>query len=74
VDAEQVSHPDVQVAVHRDEPNGTVKFGVILHGVFIPFAERKLGGFDKWLSRGQEREAQQQPTEQPQQPQQPPQA
>ena len=73
MDAQNITHPEVQTALHRDEANGRYYFGVILHGEFIPLVEQKLGRIDKWILRGKERQAQaqpEQPAAAPQQPQQ----
>lgn len=74
MDAQNVSHPTIQTALHRDEATGHYLFGVILHGEFIPLLAHKLGRIDKWAQAGKDRQASQPAAEQPapeqQQPQQ----
>lgn len=74
MDAQNISHPEVTTALHRDEARGRYMFGVILHGEFIPLLEHKLGRIDKWVKVGKQRQneqrSQQSETTQPPQPQQ----
>lgn len=73
MDARGISHPDVQVALHRDEAAGRYLFGVIIEGEFVPLVERKLGRIDKWARIGKQRRAEQQPQQPAQAPAQQPQ-
>ena len=64
MDAQNVSHPNVELALHRDEAQGLYLLGVVLHGEFIPLLSHKLGRIDKHIRAGKERQASQpQPAE-----------
>ena len=68
MDAQNVTHPNVETALHRDEEAGLYYFGVILHGEFVPLLSHKLGRIDKWARVGQDRQpAEPRPAEQTQQ-------
>lgn len=64
MDANEITHKDVQFGLHRDEERGRYLFGAILNGEFVPLLEHKLGRIDKHAARGQQRQQEQQ---QPQQ-------
>ena len=68
MDAQGLTHPDVTVALHRDEASGHYLFGVVVNGEFIPLLSHKLGRIDKLMQRAAKRESETQP--EPQQPQQ----
>ena len=59
MDAQNVSHPNVELALHRDEAQGLYLLGVVLHGEFIPLLSHKLGRIDKHIRAGKERQASQ---------------
>ena len=69
MDAQNVTHPNVELALHRDEEQGLYLLGVVLHGEFIPLLSHKLARSDKWAGVGRDRQASQ-PAEQPAQPEQ----
>ena len=74
MDAQGLTHPDVTVALHRDEASGHYLFGVVVNGEFIPLLSHKLGRIDKLMQRAAKRESETQaapPSQpEPQQPQQ----
>lgn len=57
MDAGEVTHGNVEVALHRDESQGLWLFGVVVHGEFVPLVSHKLGRIDKHVERGRKREA-----------------
>ena len=63
MDAQNVTHPNVELALHRDEAQGLYLLGVVLHGEFIPLLSHKLGRIDKHIRAGKARQASQ-PAEQ----------
>lgn len=57
MDAQGLTHPDVTVALHRDDASGHYLFGVVVDGEFIPLLSHKLGRIDKLMQRAAERQA-----------------
>ena len=57
MDAQGITHPDVEVAFHRDEANGRYLFGVVVDGEFIPLLSHKLGRIDKLIQRAADRKS-----------------
>ena len=43
----------------RDEEQGAWRWGVEVHGTFLEFGRRKLGGWDDDIARGRKAEAEQ---------------
>lgn len=71
MDAQGVTHRNVETFLHRDEAQGLYLFGVVVDGEAIPLVSHKLGRIDKHVARGAKRKAAQpaeQPAEQPQAP------
>lgn len=59
MDAANLTHANVEVALHRDEAQGLYLFGVVVNGEFVPLLSHKLGRIDKHIARGAQRQSEQ---------------